>query len=80
MVNEVLPRRTTVVSTVTVLFLPYHFYKNGLDMIAFVRHLDADYVRPLKWDKSLSGFGRAIAVGASKVRYCSAHLLPRGSQ
>lgn len=41
-----------------------HFYKNGLDMIAFVRHLDADYVCPLKWD----GKNSTVTVETTVVR------------
>ena len=31
-------------------FAMHHFYSRGLNMVAFVRHIDADYVRPIKWD------------------------------
>lgn len=31
-------------------FAMHHFYSRGVNMVAFVRHIDADYVRPIKWD------------------------------
>ena len=41
-----------------------HFYKQGLELIAFVRHLDVDYVRPLKWD----GKNSTVTVETAVVR------------
>ena len=31
-------------------FAMHNFYARGVNMVAFVRHIDADYVRPIKWD------------------------------
>ena len=31
-------------------FAMHHFYARGVNMVAFVRHIEADYVRPIKWD------------------------------
>ena len=31
-------------------FAMHNFYSRGVNMVAFVRHIEADYVRPIKWD------------------------------
>ena len=31
-------------------FAMHNFYSRGLNMVAFVRHIEADYLRPIKWD------------------------------
>ncbi|WP_368502626.1 acyl-CoA thioesterase [Corynebacterium sp.] len=45
-------------------FAKDHFYSQGVDLIAFVRHIEAEFLRPLVWDGRLS----TIRVETSVVR------------
>ena len=45
-------------------FAMHNFYARGVNMVAFVRHIDADYVRPIKWD----GRHGAVTVETTVVR------------